>query len=89
MTTPVFEDCPADEWTKVAENATVGQIHMITLTPGVYQQTYRDTGGAAPTLESDGVPAFPDSEPLSISSDAPIDVYIWPKGADGRVRVDL
>lgn len=89
MAIPVFEDCPAGEWTIVATNVTVGQIHMITLTPGLYQQTYRDTGEAAPTLESDGVPAFPGGEPLAISADAPIDVYIWPKGAAGRVRVDL
>lgn len=89
MADPVFVDCPTDEWTKVAENVKVGQIHLITLTPNIYQQTYRDTGGAAPTLVGDGVPAFPDSEPLAISADAPIDVYIWPKGAVGRVRVDL
>ena len=87
---PVFVDCPEGAWTKVADGATVGQLHKVSDDPSNYLQTYRLAGEAAPTLIADGVPAFPDngrSDP--ISSDAAIDVYIWPQTAAGRVRVDL
>ena len=90
MADPVFVDCIKNTWQKVATNVTVGQIHKVSVSPNVYRQTYRDTGGAAPTLESDGVLVFAKSDSEQISSDAPIDVYIWAYGDnDGRVRVDL
>jgi len=86
MADPVIEACPAGEWTAVATNQTTGVIHILKTDPDKYLQTYRDTGEAAPTLIGEGVP-FEGS--LQISAAAGIDVYIWPIGKAGNVRVDL
>lgn len=86
MSDPVITACPEGVWTLVAANKTVGFIHIKVISPSAYYQTYRDTGGGAPTLVSEGIP-FKGS--LQISASAPIDVYVWCKGAEGSVRVDL
>ncbi len=67
MSDPIFVDCPEGEWTKVATDVTSGQVHKVSKTPNVYSQTYRDTGGAAPTLDSDGVLIEGNSAEISIA----------------------
>ena len=89
MANPVFFDIPEDEWTKVATSVVTGMVHKVESTPDSYQQTYRLTGEDAPTAESDGVVLFDGMQSEPISSSDSIDVYIWAKGAAGRVRVDL
>ena len=86
MADPVIVACPAGEWTEVATNTTTGVIHIKSTAPKNYNQTYRDTGEAAPTDLTDAIPF---DTPLQISAAAAIDVYIWPTGAAGSVRVDL
>jgi hypothetical protein len=86
MADPVLTACPQGVWTKVATNVTTGMIHVISLKPNKYHQTYRDTTGVAPTTLDEGVP-FEGS--LQISAAAGIDVYVWATGDDGNVRVDL
>lgn len=86
MANPVIVPCPAGEWTKVATNVTSGQIHIKDTRPGVYLQTYRTSGEAAPTVQAEGVAIVGPSVPVQAT--AGIDVYIWPVGAAGSVRVD-
>lgn len=86
MADPVIIACPVGEWTPVAINKTTGVVHILKTDVDNYLQTYRDTGEAAPTLISEGVPF---DTPLVISASAPIDVYIWCMGEAGSVRVDL
>jgi len=89
MSDPVFVDCPAGEWTEVATNVTSGTIWKTI--KGQYLSTYKMTGGGAPTTQDEGVPIFRAEEPdyEAISATAGIDVYIWPVGSAGRVRVDV
>ena len=86
MANPVIVACPKDVWTVVAVNQTAGIIHILKTDPDVYYQTYRLTGGGAPTTFPEAVPFV---ESLQISASAAIDVYISTKGEDGSVRVDL
>ena len=86
MADPVIVPCPAGAWTKVTTNVTAGIVHILKTDPDKYLQTYRDTGGAAPTDLSEAVPF---DTPLQISAAAGIDVYVQPIGAAGSVRVDL
>ena len=85
MADPVIIACPEGVWTKVATNQTTGVIHVLT-TSAEYRQTYRASGGAVPTDETEAVP-FDGS--LQISAAAGIDVYVLAKVGDGSVRVDL
>jgi hypothetical protein len=86
MADPAITACPAGQWTKVATNVTTGQIHKRITIP-MYLSTYRDSGGGAPTLQTEGVPITTNSADISFSAGA--DVYIWCIGSDGSVRVDL
>lgn len=86
MANPAIVACPEGEWTKVATNVTSGQVHVKDTQPGVYLQTYRTTADPAPTLASEGVALDWPSIPIQATSG--IDVYIWPIGAAGSVRVD-
>ncbi len=86
MADPVIVPCPVGAWTKVADNKTVGVIHIFSTAPAKYSQTYRATGNLAPTTLADAVPF---DSPLHISASAAIDVYIWPHAAAGSVRADL
>lgn len=88
MANPVFVDCPAEEWKKVATDVMTGSIKRWGETPN-YNQTYRDTGDAKPTLKADGVPAFDGSNTEEINYSTGIDVYLYALGTRGRVRVDL
>ena len=89
MADPVFVNIPAGEWTKIATNVVTGQVHKVLSIP-VYMQTYRLTGGGAPTLLTDGVLAFANGAVTDqVSASAAIDVYLWCVGSAGRVRVDI
>lgn len=90
MADPILVEIPKDVWTKVATGVTNGMIHKKASINSVYLQTYRETGGTAPTLIDEGVELFKGNE-LSeeINMSVPIDVYIRCVGADGKVRVDL
>ena len=86
---PVIVALPADTWTKVATDKTVGTIYKRSLSPHLYKQTIRKTGDPAPTDDSDAALIFGTCLESIISSDAGIDVYIKPVGHAGEVRVDL
>ncbi len=89
MADPLLVDCPKDVFTKVATDVTSGLVHKISTDPNKYLQTYRMTGGTAPTEKDEAVPMFIGTDTEQISSSAGIDVYVWPIGKDGLVRVDL
>jgi hypothetical protein len=87
MANPEIIDCPADQWTLVATAVTSGLVHIFQGEGLKWLQTFRDTGETAPTDTSDSVQF---NEPTElISSNAAIDVYVWPNGDAGKVRVDL
>ena len=86
MADPVVVPCPADVWTLVATNQTTGLIHILKTEPHLYLQTYRDTGGAAPT---DKVGAVPFEKVLQISASAGIDVYVMAVKKAGSIRAGL
>lgn len=86
MSDPVVVPCPEGVWTIVADAVLSGVVHIISLKPDAYLQTYRDDGQAAPTDLDDAVPF---DTPLQISNSTAIDVYVWCSGAAGSVRVDL
>lgn len=85
---PVLITITKDGWQKVATNVTAGQIHIKNNVPNAYWQTYRDTGGGAPTSRDEGV-RMPFGKSFDISAAAGIDVYIYCTGSDGRIRLDL
>lgn len=90
MADPTFINIPEGGWTVVATDTTTGLLHKTSHAPSVYLQTYRLTGGTAPTLVTDGVEAFKNlSNTEVISSADAIDVYLWAVSADGRVRADI
>lgn len=86
MADPLVVACPKDVWTKVATGVTTGVVHILSLKPDNYLQTYRVTTNPAPT---DLVDAVPFDTPLQISAAAAIDVYVQCLGNAGSVRVDL
>ena len=86
---PVIVACTLDTWVEVATSVMLGTVHKISNAPTLYKQTYRLAASGAPSDELDAVPAFINGEPLAISADAAIDVYIMAKGKAGSVRVDL
>lgn len=90
MSDPVVIECPEGLWTKVAINITKGNINKVSNSPGSYLYTYRDTGESAPTLQAEGVPIFRNNSiihKLWERTDE-IDIYIWPVGAMGSIRID-
>jgi len=89
-TNPEVITCNKGVWNLVATGVTAGVIHKLDNAPGKYLQTFRLTGEAAPTLKSEGALLFGYQEKLEvIRNDSPIDVYVWPINAAGRVRVDV
>lgn len=86
MANPAIVACPADEWTKVATNAVSGTVYIIDRSPNKYLQTYRETEDPAPTVTFGGVTL---KDGAQISAVAGIDVYVYPMGKAGSVRVDL
>ncbi len=87
-------------WQKVATAVKTGAIHRLS-SEVYYYQTFRLTGQAAPTaptlgtIPEEAVKMFGDSDQVSISSVANIDVYIMVQYdntlvlRDGKVRVDV
>jgi hypothetical protein len=86
MAQPTIVACPADEWTGVLSSVRVGQIWIRDTKPSVYLHTYRPKGDPAPTTRTEGAPFT--GGVMSVSALRDIDVYIYPDGADGEVRVD-
>lgn len=89
MSDPVVATIPKNTWTKVATNVTAGSIHKLIEAPQGYLQTYRDTGGVAPTLIEEGAALFEKSRSELISAKSGIDVYVYALNVGGKVRVDL
>ena len=88
MHNPVFVDCPADQWTKVATAVKKGQLWKANTTTN-YLQTYKLTGEAAPIDSCEGMKLFADGKDYDkIEASKPIDVHVFAVGAAGRVRVD-
>jgi hypothetical protein len=91
MATPVFEDLPADTWTKIATNVTQGQVHLIKTGPNVIRRAYiQPSGDPAPADDpSLGIPAFDEGTSEIIQFTAGADIYMRPEAVASRVRVDL
>lgn len=87
-TGPSIVSCPVDAWTKVATNVTAGMIYVKNSGP-IYLQSWRETGEAAPTLESEGVGMDETEAGNEIKIDRAIDVYVMCLNAAGSVRVDV
>lgn len=86
MPNPTFKTCPKNTWKLVATNVMKGFIKISDKDPNIYLETYRLTGEAAPTEQSEGIPV---SEFAEIRSSVGIDVYIMAVGENGKVRVDI
>lgn len=85
-TNPTTVACPADTWTKVASSIKEVEIAIILTSPNLYLYTFRDAGDAAPSDQSDALVLSPgDSTTVSFPTD--IDVYIFPRGSAGKIRV--
>jgi len=89
MADPVLIPVVKGSWVPVATNVTTGQLWRIIKTAS-YLMTYRMAGNPVPTLETEGVPIFVNGEiSAPISAVAAIDVYLWARGVDGKIRADL
>lgn len=89
MADPAVITCTADTWVVVATAVKSGEIHRLSELPSKYLQTYRDTGGAAPTDDTDAAEVFWGSTSATISNTVDIDVYVKAIGKAGKVRVDI
>lgn len=93
MAKPVILACPKDVWTKVNPLGGINNgVLYIKDTRANYFQTYRNTGGAAPTDDLptknlEGITLKPNG--ALIQSVDLIDVYIFCTREDGELRVDL
>ena len=89
MAAPVVVSCTVNQWTLVATAVTSATIHRLSVSPGLYRQTFVLTGEAAPTDDSTAALMFSDSpnEEVVVSG-AAIDYYVKAVGAAGSVRVD-
>lgn len=86
MANPNIVSCTADTWNAIATNVTAGQV-WIKDTGVQYLHTYRMTGDPAPTTLTDALDFL--GLRMAIDSATAIDVYLYPLGANGSVRVDL
>ena len=85
---PLVVSCPEGVWTMVAENTQSASLHKLSVVPGLYKQTYRISGQAAPTDDADAIIIF-DTDTSHVFSHSPgIDIYIKAIGGDGSVRLD-
>ena len=89
MANPAIVAAAADQWNLIASGVTNGQVHRKDTSPSVYLQTYRSAGDPAPTDKSEGVQVFVAGDQADIAATSAIDVYLYPVGSDGAVRVDL
>jgi len=80
---------PKDVWTKIAIGVLTGTVYNKKTAVG-YFQTFRVTGDPAPTDLEEGVGMFLDNPGYEeISSDSPIDVWVYSVKEDGKLRVDV
>ena len=89
MANPILVDIIKDEWNLVAPGVTIGQISIISNTAAQILTTYRMAGDPAPETQGpiEGVPMSRKS--IEIMSNDPIDVYLYPQEANGKVRLDI
>lgn len=87
MADPVIKDIPSGAWTLVAENVTSGFLHIIETQVLKLWQTYRTTGGTAPTDLAEAIQFKGETEEISAGS--AIDVYIYAEGGTAQLRVDV
>ena len=85
---PVIVPCAADTWVKVATAKTSAVVHKIGLLPGVYKQTFVNTGDAAPTDDDTAIAAFDGCNSFIFSESTSSDIYIKAVKKAGSVRVD-
>ena len=85
-TNPTIVACPADTWTKVASSIKEVEIAIKLTRPNIYLYTFRNAGDAAPSDQSDAIVLSPGGK-STISSLIDIDVYVFPRGAAGKIRV--
>ena len=86
MADPVTVAITANTWVKVATNVISGNVRILNQSPE-YLQSYRDTGGVAPTARIEGAKLDPPGAPIAAISG--IDVYVYAIDTAGSVRVDL
>ncbi len=86
MANPTDVPCPAGVWTLVATAIQTGWVEIRSSVPSAYFWTDRDTGGLAPTTLAQGS-GFGGKVWGRIGDSEQIDVYIWPVGAAGTVRL--
>ena len=80
--------CTADTWVKVATAVTSAVIHKLSLLPGVYKQTYVDTGEAAPTDDDNAIAYFDNCNSETFADSTSSDIYIKAVKKAGSVRTD-
>lgn len=88
MANPEIKSIPKNTITKVATNVLTGQLKRL-IPRASYLCTYRKTGEAAPTVETEFAKIFENSSSETISSYESIDIYIVCKSKAGSVRVDI
>lgn len=89
MANPVLIDITQDEWNLVASAVTTGQISIISNTAAQILTTYRAAGDPAPITQGPVEGVAMSRKSIKIMSSNPIDVYLYPQEANGKVRVDL
>ncbi len=80
-----FKNCPKDVWTKIATGVRRGNVFIARLNI-TYLQAYVPTGQAPPADDEDGIPLI--SPGQKVRSPTDIDVYLYAKREDGKVRWD-
>jgi hypothetical protein len=85
---PIYKDCPANVWTLVASGVTGGFLNRILSTPSKYLWCYRKVRDPEPTDITEGITIFDRDDVQSLPVSTGLDIYIYPIGADGRVRLD-
>ena len=83
MANPLNVPLVADTWTVIATNVTTCEVEIVKDNAPT-RITYRLTGGAAPTLASQGTAI---DEWVDVRHSAGVDVYAKAKGKAGEVRV--
>ena len=78
--------CTAGQWTKVATNITKAAVHIVDQIAQRWLFCTQATGGAAPTLITEGIVFSGNREYFDVA--AGIDVYVWPSTTNGSVRTD-
>ncbi len=88
MANPGLKTIAADTWVKVATATQIGQVRTRLHGPDSYLYDYRLTGQAAPVGLATAQ-RFDKSGIENISSNTPIDVYVYASNSIGSVLVSL